>query len=81
MRVDTMHAALSLAYAGVVLAGCGNRPFAPPACQPPSAGESAAGDAIRPQAFVFAGTTRDGEAFRLEDHRGKTVLLNFFSPT
>jgi cytochrome oxidase Cu insertion factor (SCO1/SenC/PrrC family) len=32
------------------------------------------------KAAAFTGTTRDGKPFDLASYRGKTVLVNFFSP-
>ncbi len=69
-----MRRALLPVLALAALYGCGPRTAAPPSGQP----AVSTGGEGRPVAQVFAGTTRDGKPFELEETRGKTVMLNFF---
>ena len=66
----------AVAVAAVVLAGCGEGP-APGTAG--STGTHAGGDAGEPAAGLdFTVTTFEGETFRLSDHRGTPVVLNFW---
>lgn len=67
---------LTTAIVALALAGCGDEPSPAadgraPARPPSVEGEPAAG-------LEFAVTTFEGETFRLSDHRGKPVVLNFW---
>lgn len=66
----------AVAVAAIVLAGCGDSPA------PGTAGSAAPGvrgDAGEPAAGPdFTVTTFEGETFRLSDHRGTPVVLNFW---
>jgi cytochrome c biogenesis protein CcmG/thiol:disulfide interchange protein DsbE len=47
--------------------------------QPGSPAQTALGDDTRPDAPDFSLNTLDGETFRLGDHRGEVVVLNFWA--